>query len=87
MIKIPGGYRLYCKGASEIVLHLCTLALSPEGSQVPLEEDEKTVIETTIQTLATEGLRTIALGYRDFPLTPEGNLLLFLSLLLTWQLS
>ncbi|KAI8835105.1 hypothetical protein BC829DRAFT_448239 [Chytridium lagenaria] len=45
-------YRLYSKGASEIILSLCTHMLDSSGTQI-------------ITRWASEGLRTLGLAYRD----------------------
>ncbi|KAI9182980.1 hypothetical protein H9P43_003896 [Blastocladiella emersonii ATCC 22665] len=69
---VPPLFRLNCKGASEIVLNLCTSQLASDGSCVfPLGADERDAILATIQKWAGEGLRTLGLAYRDFerPLT------------------
>jgi Ca2+-transporting ATPase len=78
--------RLYVKGASEMVLRLCTHMLDGSGDKVPLtgDFDMKSSGEVTgegkkafiaahiINTMANEALRTIVLAYRDFEV--DGNL-------------
>lgn len=36
-MKTDSGYRLYCKGASEIMLRLCTKKMTGSGDVLPLE--------------------------------------------------
>ncbi|KAJ3110094.1 Calcium-transporting ATPase 10, plasma membrane-type [Phlyctochytrium bullatum] len=59
-------YRLYSKGASEIILSLCTHMLDSTGTQVTrLTPNIATRIQRIITRWASEGLRTIGLAYRD----------------------
>ncbi|KAL6063492.1 plasma membrane calcium [Balamuthia mandrillaris] len=61
-----GQYRLFCKGASEIVLGLCKRVLTPEGKEVPLEEETVAELQDVIQSMACDALRTIGLAYVDY---------------------
>ncbi|TPX31173.1 hypothetical protein SmJEL517_g05411 [Synchytrium microbalum] len=62
----PSKYRLYTKGASEIVLNLCKSYVDKSGSGThPLTADTLAVYQRVIRTWASEGLRTLALAYRD----------------------
>ncbi|KAJ3038190.1 Calcium-transporting ATPase 10, plasma membrane-type [Rhizophlyctis rosea] len=59
-------YRLYTKGASEIVLSLCTHILDSKGKTItPITTGDTTRIQRTIKRWASQGLRTVALAYRD----------------------
>lgn len=71
-VPLPsGGWRLYSKGASEIILGRCTSILTETGTD-PLDEEGKTVIvKTTISRFASEAMRTIGLAYREFSETPN----------------
>lgn len=60
-------YRLFCKGASEIVLRKCTRIVGVGGAISPLtSEDKEDIVLTVIERMASEGLRTICLASRDF---------------------
>ena len=60
-------FRLYTKGASEIVLALCTHMLNGETMQTnPITPAEEAQFSKAIKTWASEGLRTFALAYRDY---------------------
>jgi P-type Ca2+ transporter type 2C len=62
-------YRLYVKGASEILLKHSNQVLdmsSSKLSQYLLSEEDRKVVENTIADYASKSLRTIALVYRDF---------------------
>ncbi|KAJ3210323.1 Calcium-transporting ATPase 10, plasma membrane-type [Dinochytrium kinnereticum] len=62
----PSKYRLYSKGASEIILGLCTHMLDVTGTQVTkLTPGISTRIQRIITRWASEGLRTLGLAYRD----------------------
>jgi P-type Ca2+ transporter type 2C len=61
-------YRLYVKGAAEILLAKCARIISGPNLVpiVPLSEDNSTTIKGVIDEYASQSLRTIALVYRDF---------------------
>ncbi|XP_034770869.2 plasma membrane calcium-transporting ATPase 3-like isoform X2 [Acipenser ruthenus] len=67
-----GGFRLYSKGASEIILKKCSRILTASGEPrlfCPRDRDE--MVKKVIEPMACEGLRTICIAYRDFTGTPE----------------
>ncbi|KAH9957422.1 hypothetical protein BC827DRAFT_656953 [Russula dissimulans] len=79
VVKLPDrGYRLFIKGASEILTQECTRHVvvyrdtsngAPSGNgveAVPIGETEKYDISYTVELYASQTLRTIALCYRDF---------------------
>ncbi|XP_074133091.1 plasma membrane calcium-transporting ATPase 3 isoform X8 [Sminthopsis crassicaudata] len=62
-----GGFRLFSKGASEILLKKCTNILNNNGelrSFRPRDRDE--MVKKVIEPMACDGLRTICIAYRDF---------------------
>uniref|UniRef100_A0A6Q2X9K3 Calcium-transporting ATPase n=1 Tax=Esox lucius TaxID=8010 RepID=A0A6Q2X9K3_ESOLU len=73
VIKLPeGGFRMYSKGASEIVLKKCTKILNAEGEpRVFRPRDKDEMVKKVIEPMACDGLRTICVAYRDFPADPE----------------
>ena len=61
------GYRLHAKGASEIILNRCKFILGTNGHLEPFDEEERQLmISTVIEPMAADGLRTIAIAYKDF---------------------
>ncbi|XP_026532190.1 plasma membrane calcium-transporting ATPase 3 isoform X10 [Notechis scutatus] len=67
-----GGYRLFSKGASEIVLKKCTNILNSNGElRVFRPRDRDEMIKKVIEPMACDGLRTICIAYRDFPAGKE----------------
>lgn len=72
--KLPSGqYRMYIKGASEIVLQGCTRVVDANEEKLtdrPLTSEIRDGIKQTITTYAERSLRTIGLLYRDFPSWP-----------------
>lgn len=62
-----GGYRLYSKGASEVILARCTTELSRTGSCNPLTDASTKILSSTIEQYAKRGMRCIGLAYRDLP--------------------
>ena len=72
--KKDGGFRMYTKGASEMVLKKCDKTIhSAEGDVNSLniigftESDMENVVKTVIEPMASNGLRTICVAYKDFP--------------------
>lgn len=64
-----GGYRLYTKGASEIILKKCTFIYGDGGVlQDFTKAMQERLLRKVIERMACNGLRTICLAYRDFVL-------------------
>uniref|UniRef100_A0A8C5EMI2 Calcium-transporting ATPase n=1 Tax=Gouania willdenowi TaxID=441366 RepID=A0A8C5EMI2_GOUWI len=62
-----GSYRMFSKGASEILLKKCYKILMANGEQkVFRPRDRDDMVKKVIEPMASEGLRTICLAYRDF---------------------
>ncbi len=62
-----GGYRLYVKGASEIVLGHCERMWDATGTAVPLESEKKQELTANVIThMAQNALRTICVAHADF---------------------
>ncbi|KAM4582389.1 plasma membrane calcium-transporting ATPase 2 isoform 10-T15 [Fundulus diaphanus] len=73
VVKLPdGSFRMYSKGASEIVLKKCSHILNEVGeSRVFRPRDKDEMVKKVIEPMACDGLRTICVAYRDFPSDPE----------------
>ncbi|KAK6480728.1 plasma membrane calcium-transporting ATPase 2 isoform X8 [Huso huso] len=71
--KLPNGsFRMYSKGASEIVLKKCSHIMNAVGDpRIFRPRDRDEMVKKVIEPMACEGLRTICIGYRDFPASPE----------------
>ncbi|EKX39660.1 hypothetical protein GUITHDRAFT_114157 [Guillardia theta CCMP2712] len=61
----PAPFRLYCKGASEMVVKLCSTYCNEEGQAISLNPEVSKRIEEAIDNFADSGLRTIAVAYKD----------------------
>lgn len=60
-------YRLFCKGAGEIVMQKCAFVIRRQGQVANLTADEQmNIIKTVIEPMASDGLRTICLAYKDY---------------------
>jgi magnesium-transporting ATPase (P-type) len=67
VIKIENGYRVFTKGASEIIMRKCKWRLGKNGQfQHFSEEDQDNVIKNVVESMASSGLRTICLAYKDY---------------------
>uniref|UniRef100_A0A3B3ZU41 Calcium-transporting ATPase n=1 Tax=Periophthalmus magnuspinnatus TaxID=409849 RepID=A0A3B3ZU41_9GOBI len=63
-----GGFRMYSKGASEIILRKCSRILDAQGHpRVFKPKDRDEMVRKVIEPMACEGLRTICVAFRDFP--------------------
>ncbi|XP_070215302.1 plasma membrane calcium-transporting ATPase 2 isoform X9 [Bos indicus] len=73
VIKLPDeSFRMYSKGASEIVLKKCCKILNGVGEpRVFRPRDRDEMVKKVIEPMACDGLRTICVAYRDFPSSPE----------------
>nr|CAD7439799.1 unnamed protein product [Timema bartmani] len=70
-----GGYRLFCKGASEIISSKCTFTYSSDGTLQKFNKAmQERLVKQVIEPMACNGLRTITIAYRDFvPKSKEAN--------------
>ncbi|EEY70103.1 P-type ATPase (P-ATPase) Superfamily [Phytophthora infestans T30-4] len=58
--------RIYTKGATEVVLGLCSKMKRLDGSVASLDGNQKEIIGTSIiEKFASQGFRTLCLSYRD----------------------
>uniref|UniRef100_A0A8C0WJH3 Calcium-transporting ATPase n=1 Tax=Castor canadensis TaxID=51338 RepID=A0A8C0WJH3_CASCN len=73
VVKMPDeSFRMYSKGASEIVLKKCCKILNGAGEpRVFRPRDRDEMVKKVIEPMACDGLRTICVAYRDFPSSPE----------------
>ncbi|XP_042264146.1 plasma membrane calcium-transporting ATPase 1-like isoform X1 [Thunnus maccoyii] len=68
-----GSYRMFSKGASEILLGKCNKILTASGEARAFKpRDRDNLVKNVIEPMGSEGLRTICLAYRDFP-TADGE--------------
>lgn len=62
-----GGFRIFTKGASEVVMDRCSTVVD-KGGACPLQPELKEYIATeVISDFASQAMRTIALAYKDIP--------------------
>ena len=67
-VTLPSsGYRVYTKGASEIIMKKCSFIVV-EGGKVEsfTTAHQDRLVQTVIEPMAKDGLRTISIAYRDF---------------------
>jgi Ca2+ transporting ATPase len=60
-----GGYRLYCKGASEVILDRCKSKLNNSGNSDDITKTEMDVLRNTAVQYARRGMRCLGLAYKD----------------------
>ncbi|GAB1599825.1 plasma membrane calcium-transporting ATPase 2 isoform X8 [Argonauta hians] len=67
VLKIDEGFRLYTKGASEIVLKKCDYILGHDGQPKPFSvQDQEDMVANVIEPMANYGLRTLCLAFKRF---------------------
>ena len=73
VVRLPnGGYRIYAKGASEIILSRCSYLLGKEGVIESFGEHQiAEMTRNVIEPMASDGLRTIGIAYKD--ILPKGT--------------
>ncbi|KAF7809916.1 Calcium-transporting ATPase 2, plasma membrane-type [Senna tora] len=60
VVELPeGNLRAHCKGASEIILANCDKVMNSDGEVVPLDEEKSKHLKDTIESFASEALRTL----------------------------
>ncbi|KAK4841559.1 hypothetical protein QYF36_006450 [Acer negundo] len=67
LVSLPnkGGFRAFCKGASEIILEMCDKIVNAKGEAVTLSNEQRKITTDVINSFACEALRTLCLAYRD----------------------
>uniref|UniRef100_A0A0X3PBV0 Calcium-transporting ATPase n=1 Tax=Schistocephalus solidus TaxID=70667 RepID=A0A0X3PBV0_SCHSO len=61
------GITVFTKGASEMVLKKCSFILDGNGQPKPFSQaDQENLISTVIEPMASDGLRTIGLAYKNY---------------------
>lgn len=64
--RLEGGYRIYCKGASEVIFNRCTQVFSTQGES-KLTDEQRAAISKAAEKYAQKGMRCLSLAYRDLP--------------------
>ncbi|CDS40325.1 Ca2 transporting ATPase plasma membrane [Echinococcus multilocularis] len=71
------GLTVFTKGASEMVLKKCSFILGAGGEPLPFPQSaQEEIVRTVIEPMASDGLRTIAIAYKNYVgngVTPESN--------------
>ncbi|KAL5961994.1 Plasma membrane calcium-transporting ATPase 3 [Taenia solium] len=71
------GITVFTKGASEMVLKKCSFILGAGGEPLPFPQSvQEEIVKTVIEPMASDGLRTIAIAYKNYVgtgVTPESN--------------
>ncbi|VDD92235.1 unnamed protein product [Enterobius vermicularis] len=61
------GYRVFSKGASEIILKKCRWFIGKDGALTKFsQKDYDRLVTNVIEPMASDGLRTICLAYKDY---------------------
>jgi len=61
------GYRLFCKGASEILLNRCQFFVDSNGAVEEFKNESKERLsQQVIHKMAENGLRTLTIAYKDY---------------------
>lgn len=66
LVSLPSGRsRWFFKGASEIILQMCDMMIDGDGNSIPLLEARRKNILDTINSFASDALRTLCLAYKE----------------------
>ena len=65
------GTRLHCKGASEIVVKMCSKMMKTDGSVVDFKQADLAAANEAITAMASTGLRTLCVAYVDLNTSPS----------------
>lgn len=67
LVSLPnnGGFRAFCKGASEIILNMCDKIINVDGKAVPISEEQRKNLTNVINGFSSEALRTLCLAFQD----------------------
>jgi Ca2+-transporting ATPase len=65
------GTRLHCKGASEIVVKMCSKMMKTDGSVVDFKQADLAAANEAITAMASTGLRTLCVAYVDLNASPS----------------
>ncbi|PAV64560.1 hypothetical protein WR25_01657 isoform B [Diploscapter pachys] len=87
VIELPGGgYRIYAKGASEIILSRCSYILGKNSKVEKFGADEVSdLTKTVIEPMASDGLRTIGIAYKDILVKPNEENEVQLTIGIDWE--
>ncbi|RZC38902.1 plasma membrane calcium-transporting ATPase 2 [Asbolus verrucosus] len=65
--RTGGGYRLFTKGASEMILNKCAFIYGHDGRLEKFTRDmQERLLKQVIEPMACDGLRTICIAFREF---------------------
>lgn len=76
VVKLEKKYRMYVKGASEILLEQCTQVIrdpTRDTASTLMSQDNHATLDSLITSYAERSLRTIGIVYRDFESWPPKN--------------
>mmetsp|Transcript_3430 Transcript_3430/g.5688 ORF Transcript_3430/g.5688 Transcript_3430/m.5688 type:complete len:1169 (+) Transcript_3430:194-3700(+) len=62
-----GGFRIYTKGAQEVIIARCTKILSEDGDEIEMTAEHRDNFGKTGLTYTRRGMRCLGLAYRDLP--------------------
>ncbi len=63
-LKDNKGVRLYCKGASELVINSCIACMDSDGLLDPIDNVRRAEINHSVNSMAGRALRTICLAHK-----------------------
>jgi Ca2+-transporting ATPase len=75
LVKSQDGntFRLYNKGAADWILNRSIAFIDSQGNRVPMDDAERAKLMDTVTEMASRGLRTLCLAYKDYPANVPGR--------------
>ncbi|XP_055332695.1 plasma membrane calcium-transporting ATPase 3-like [Paramacrobiotus metropolitanus] len=71
VVEIPGGWRVFTKGAAEIIVSKCRFMLTESGSLLECSDASQMVTNSVISLMTNSALRTICIAYKDYLLNTD----------------
>jgi Ca2+ transporting ATPase len=62
-----GGYRIYTKGAQEVIVNRCARMVEMSGNEIELSDEHREIIKSTGLIYTRRGMRCLGLAFRDLP--------------------
>jgi Ca2+ transporting ATPase len=72
--SLPVGFRLYCKGAPDILLRKCRARLAANGKILSLDDAQRDECEKQVVNIAKQGMRGLLLAFRDLTSSDIGSI-------------
>ncbi|KAL0488204.1 calcium-transporting ATPase PAT1 [Acrasis kona] len=70
---VENQYRIYTKGAAEVVLELCNRYMNHQGEAITMQQQDRQLMMLHINIMSRKGLKPLLLAFNDFELQGNNN--------------